>query len=287
MNVRHVLVIGAGQMGSGIAQVFAQNGYHVVLHDQSRGALEKGLAYIQQNLSKDVQKAKINEAEKEKTLSHLVLHESELATYKAIHEIDLVIEAIVENLEVKKNVFRMIDSLVREDTILATNTSSLSITEIAAVSKHPHRVMGIHFMNPVPVMKLVELIRGLQTSDDVFQQANTVVGTIGKTPIAVEDFPGFIANRILMPMINEAIFALYEGVATKEAIDDIMKLGMNHPMGPLQLADFIGLDTCLAIMETLHVGLGDDKYRPCPLLRKYVQAGYLGKKTKKGFYEYV
>jgi len=199
---------------------------------------------------------------------------------------DLVIEAVVENMDVKTKLFAELDKIARPETILASNTSSLPITEIAAATKRPDKVIGMHFMNPVPVMKLVEIIRGLATADEVYETIEAVTRTLGKVPVEVNDFPGFISNRVLMPMINEAIYALYEGVATKEAIDEVMKLGMNHPMGPLTLADFIGLDTCLYIMETLHEGFGDDKYRPCPLLRKYVKAGWLGRKTGRGFYTY-
>ncbi len=224
----------------------------------------------------------MTEEEKEGVLSRLTLS----TNLEDAKNVDIVIEAAVENMTIKKDIFSKLDSIAPEHTILATNTSSLPITEIAAVTKRPEKVIGMHFMNPVPVMKLVEIIRGLATADEVYQAVEDMSKSLSKVPVEVNDFPGFVSNRVLMPMINEAIYTLYEGVASKEAIDDVMKLGMNHPMGPLTLADFIGLDTCLYIMETLHEGFGDDKYRPCPLLRKYVKAGWLGKKTGRGFYEY-
>jgi 3-hydroxybutyryl-CoA dehydrogenase len=282
MNVKKIMVVGAGQMGSGIAQVCAQSGYSVILHDVKPEFVERGLGVINKNLSRQVEKGRLSVEQKEEILGRIKastdLHDAKDA--------DLVIEAAVENMEVKTKIFAELDEIAPEHAILASNTSSLPITEIAAATKRPEKVIGMHFMNPVPVMKLVEIIRGLATADEVYQTIEDITKTLKKTPVEVNDFPGFVSNRVLMPMINEAIYTLYEGVATKEAIDEVMKLGMNHPMGPLQLADFIGLDTCLYIMETLHEGFGDDKYRPCPLLRKYVKAGWLGKKTGRGFYVY-
>jgi 3-hydroxybutyryl-CoA dehydrogenase len=251
--------------------------------DASEAAVNKGLGVIQKNLQRQVEKERIAEEEKEQILARLTTT-TELKS--AVEEADIVIEAVVENMSVKSEVFRQLDELAPKHAILASNTSSLPITEIAAVTKRPEQVIGMHFMNPVPVMKLVEVIRGLATSEETFQAVMELSRVMGKTPVEVNDFPGFVSNRILMPMINEAIYAVYEGVATPEAIDQVMKLGMNHPMGPLTLADFIGLDTCLAIMEVLYEGFGDSKYRPCPLLRKYVKAGWLGRKTGRGFYVY-
>ncbi|MBB2479115.1 3-hydroxybutyryl-CoA dehydrogenase [Bacillus sp. APMAM] len=282
MNIKTVMVIGAGQMGSGIAQVCAQAGYKVILNDLKDEFVEKGLGVISKNLSRQVQKERMTEDEKNNILSNLV-KSTNLGDAK---EADIVIEAAVENMNIKAKIFADLDQIAPEHTILASNTSSLPITEIAAATKRPEKVIGMHFMNPVPVMKLVEIIRGLATADEVYQVIEDMTKTLNKVPVEVNDFPGFVSNRVLMPMINEAIYTLYEGVATKEAIDEVVKLGMNHPMGPLTLADFIGLDTCLYIMETLHEGFGDDKYRPCPLLRKYVKAGWLGKKTGRGFYIY-
>ncbi|MBT2614971.1 MULTISPECIES: 3-hydroxybutyryl-CoA dehydrogenase [unclassified Bacillus (in: firmicutes)] len=282
MGIQKVMVIGAGQMGSGIAQVCAMSGYEVLLHDLKDEYVEKGLGTITKNLSRQVEKGKMESEEKDAILSRL----TSSTNLKNAAAVDLVIEAAVENMEIKTRIFAELDEITPRHVILASNTSSLPITEIAAATKRPEKVIGMHFMNPVPVMKLVEVIRGLATADEVYQEVEKMAESLNKVPVEVNDFPGFVANRILMPMINEAIFTLYEGVATKEAIDDVMKLGMNHPMGPLTLADFIGLDTCLYIMETLHHGLGDDKYRPCPLLRKYVKAGWLGKKSGRGFYEY-
>jgi 3-hydroxybutyryl-CoA dehydrogenase len=282
MGIQKVMVIGAGQMGSGIAQVCAMSGYEVLLHDLKDEYVEKGLGSIAKNLSRQVEKGKMESEEKDAILSRL----TSSTNLKNAAAVDLVIEAAVENMEIKTRIFAELDEITPRHVILASNTSSLPITEIAAATKRPEKVIGMHFMNPVPVMKLVEVIRGLATADEVYQEVEKMAESLNKVPVEVNDFPGFVANRILMPMINEAIYTLYEGVATKEAIDDVMKLGMNHPMGPLTLADFIGLDTCLYIMETLHQGLGDDKYRPCPLLRKYVKAGWLGKKSGRGFYEY-
>ncbi|KOY83957.1 3-hydroxybutyryl-CoA dehydrogenase [Lysinibacillus sp. FSL H8-0500] len=282
MGIHKVMVIGAGQMGSGIAQVCAQAGYEVTLNDVKPEFLERGLGVIIKNLSRDVEKGRKTEEEKAAILARL--HTS--LDLQDARDVDIVIEAAVENMDIKQSIFKQLDEIAPAHAILATNTSSLPITEIAAVTNRPEQVIGMHFMNPVPVMKLVEIIRGLATADEVYKAVEEMTVKLAKTPVEVNDFPGFISNRILLPMINEAIYALYEGVATKEAIDDVMKLGMNHPMGPLTLADFIGLDTCLYIMEILHEGLGDSKYRPCPLLRKYVAAGWLGKKSGRGFYVY-
>lgn len=282
MNVQTIMVIGAGQMGSGIAQVAAQAGFRVYLNDVQQAFVERGLATITKNLSRNVEKGKLSEDEKEAILSRVTLS-TDLADAS---EVDFVVEAVTENMSVKAQIFSKLDEVCPPHTILASNTSSLPITEIAAVTKRPEKVIGMHFMNPVPVMKLVEIIRGLQTADEVYQLTEDLSKQMSKVPVSVNDFPGFVSNRVLMPMINEAIYCVYEGVATPEAIDEVMKLGMNHPMGPLQLADFIGLDTCLYIMEVLHEGFGDSKYRPCPLLRKYVKAGWLGKKSGRGFYVY-
>lgn len=277
------MVIGAGQMGSGIAQVCAQAGYDVLLNDIKEESYDKGLATIVKNLSRNVEKERMTEDEKNNTLSRI----SKSLDLNDASTVDIIIEAAVENMEIKKSIFEKLDGIAPQHAILATNTSSLSITEIAAATNRPEKVIGMHFMNPVPVMKLVEIIRGLATDDEVYDAVEKMTENLSKVPVEVNDFPGFVANRILMPMINEAIYTLYEGVASEESIDQVMKLGMNHPMGPLQLADFIGLDTCLYIMETLHEGFGDSKYRPCPLLRKYVAAGWLGKKSGRGFYQYI
>ncbi|SDW39665.1 3-hydroxybutyryl-CoA dehydrogenase [Marininema mesophilum] len=281
--IQQVTVIGAGQMGSGIAQVAAQAGLQVKLNDLKEEFTAKGLAVIEKNLTRQVTKGRLTEAERDEILGRIVPR-TDLT--EAASKADLVIEAAVENMEIKTDLFRRLDEICPVHTILATNTSSLPITEIAAATKRPEQVIGMHFMNPVPVMELVEVIRGLATKDEVYQRVEDLAKAMGKTPVEVNDFPGFVSNRILLPMINEAITAVYEGVAEPEAIDKVMKLGMNHPMGPLTLADFIGLDTCLYIMETLHEGFGDSKYRPCPLLRKYVKAGWLGRKSGRGFYVY-
>ncbi|MDQ0154340.1 3-hydroxybutyryl-CoA dehydrogenase [Robertmurraya andreesenii] len=282
MNVEKIMVIGAGQMGSGIAQVCATAGYKVILNDLKQEFVERGFAVIQQNLSRQVSKERMTSEEMEAILGNITAS----TDLNDAGQVDLVIEAAVENMKVKTDLFKQLDEIAPAHAILASNTSSLPITEIAAATNRPEKVIGMHFMNPVPVMKLVEIIRGLATVDEVYKTIEEITIRLGKVPVEVNDFPGFVSNRILMPMINEAIYTLYEGVATKEAIDEVMKLGMNHPMGPLTLADFIGLDTCLYIMETLHEGFGDDKYRPCPLLRKYVSAGWLGKKSGRGFYIY-
>ncbi|WP_261131124.1 3-hydroxybutyryl-CoA dehydrogenase [Bacillus sp. Marseille-Q3570] len=282
MQIKKVMVVGAGQMGAGIAQVFAQAGFNVVLHDLKDDIVQKGMAYITKNMNRQVEKERMTREAADAVLSRLNLS----TDLNNASDVDLVVEAVVENIDIKNKLFTHLDEIAPEHAILATNTSSLPITEIAAATNRPEKVIGMHFMNPVPVMKLVEIIRGLATTDETYKMIEDTTKALNKVPVEVNDFPGFVSNRVLMPMINEAIYTVYEGVAEPEAIDEVMKLGMNHPMGPLTLADFIGLDTCLYIMETLHEGFGDDKYRPCPLLRKYVKAGWLGKKTGKGFYEY-
>lgn len=282
MTIRNVMVIGAGQMGSGIAQTLAQSGLQVTLYDIETAAVNQGISSIGANLSRLVAKGKMTEEQRELLLTKIAVS----TDLESAEHAELVIEAAPEQMDTKKMLFRRLDQICRPNTILATNTSSLSITDIAAATKRPQLVIGMHFMNPVPVMPLVEIIRGLATSDETLDSIQTLALTLGKTPVEVHDFPGFVSNRILMPMINEAIYTVYEGVAEPEAVDQVMRLGMKHPMGPLSLADFIGLDTCLAIMETLHDGFGDSKYRPCPLLRKYVQAGWLGRKSGRGFYIY-
>ena len=282
MTIQNVMVIGAGQMGAGIAQVFAQAGLQVKLNDMKQEALDKGLSGIEKRLARAVEKGKMSESEQKEAFARL----SGTTNLEDASDCDLVIEAVVESMDVKEHVFKSLDEITPKHAILATNTSSLPITEIAAVTNRPDQVIGMHFMNPVPVMKLVEIIRAIQTSDETYQAIEDMTKRLNKSPVEVEDFPGFVSNRILMPMINEAIYTVYEGVASPEDVDTVMKLGMNHPMGPLTLADFIGLDTCLYIMEVLHEGFGDSKYRPCPLLRKYVKAGWLGKKSGRGFYSY-
>jgi 3-hydroxybutyryl-CoA dehydrogenase len=279
----HVAVIGSGTMGNGIAHVFAQHGFSVALIDINQPALDKGLLTISKNLDRQVSKGSLSEADKATTLARIQTHTS-LA--EGVRNVALVVEAATENVELKLQIFRDLDQHAPQEAILASNTSSISITKIAAVTKRPSQVIGMHFMNPVPVMKLVEVIRGYATSDAVTQQVMDLARQLGKTPTEVNDYPGFVANRILMPMINEAIISLFEGVAGVEEIDTVMKLGMAHPMGPLQLADFIGLDVCLAILRVLHEGLGNPKYAPCPLLVNMVMAGRLGVKSGEGFYQY-
>ncbi|MBL8669980.1 MAG: 3-hydroxybutyryl-CoA dehydrogenase [Alphaproteobacteria bacterium] len=282
MIIKKIGVIGAGQMGSGIAHVCALAGYDIVLFDIKKEAIDAALVGIAKGMDRQVQKNAISEADKKQGLARIVPS----TTYDGFKACDLVVEAASENEEIKRAIFKQLVPSLAPHALVASNTSSISITRLAAVTDRPARFMGMHFMNPVPIMKLVELIRGIATDEDTFKAVREVVLKLGKVPVAAEDFPAFIVNRILLPMINEAVYALYEGVGSVEAIDTAMKLGTNHPMGPLELADFIGLDTCLAVMQVLYEGLADSKYRPCPLLVKYVEAGWLGRKTKRGFYDY-
>jgi len=282
MTLQKVAVLGAGTMGNGIAQVFAQHGHPVVLRDLEDAILKRALGQIEKSLGKLTEKGKITPEERDAALGRIAT----ATDLGAAADADLVVEAVVEKLAVKAEVFRELDRLTGDGAILASNTSSISITKLGAVTGRPEQVIGMHFMNPVPLMKLVEVIRGQATSDATTRTVMQLSEALGKTPVEVNDYPGFVSNRVLLPMINEAIFAVYEGVATAEAIDSVMKLGMNHPMGPLTLADFIGLDVCLDILGVLHDGLGDPKYRPCPLLKRMVDAGWLGRKSGRGFYRY-
>jgi 3-hydroxybutyryl-CoA dehydrogenase len=282
MHIRKVGIIGAGQMGNGIAHVCALAGYDVLLNDTARDRIEAALATINGNLARQVKSGKISESQRATALKRIASADK----YDALEDCDLVIESAVEDEQVKRKIFSELSKIVKPEALLGTNTSSISVTRLASATNRPEKFMGVHFMNPVPVMPLVELIRGIATDDQTFTTMKEFVATLGKTIAIAEDFPAFIVNRILLPMINEAIYTLYEGVGNVEAIDTAMKLGARHPMGPLELADFIGLDTCLSIMQVLYEGLADSKYRPCPLLVKYVEAGWLGRKTNRGFYDY-
>ena len=282
MDIQTIGIIGAGTMGNGIAHTAARSGFKVILHDIAESFLDRAVSTIAKNLEREVAKGRITANDKNAVLSRI----SAVTQNSALSEADFVIEAVIEDIETKLRVFEGMDRIARPGVILASNTSSISITKIASKTKRPDKVIGMHFMNPVPVMPLVEVVRGIATSDETYRMTKELAESLGKTAVVVNDFPGFVSNRVLMPMINEAVYCVMEGVGTAEAIDSVMKLGMNHPMGPLALADLIGLDVCLDIMEVLHSGLGDSKYRPCPLLRKMVDAGHLGRKSGRGFYKY-
>ena len=281
-HINTVAVLGAGTMGNGIAHTFARAGYKVILRDVEQRYLDRGMDTIAKNLDREIKKGKLSEAEKGTVLDRLI----PVTDMSAVANADFLVEAVPEKLDIKRHVLGEADRLLRDDVIIASNTSSIAMTTLAALTKRPERFVGMHFMNPVPVMLLVEVIRALQTSDATFNTTMDLARKLGKTPVAVNDAPGFVSNRVLMPLINEAAYCVMEGVATPEAVDTVMKLGMNHPMGPLELADFIGLDVCVDIMHVLHEGLGDPKYRACPLLKKYAAAGYLGRKSNRGFYTY-